>query len=141
MTVMTIQAAKTLSRLIAKLKESGIWDRTLVAIYSTDGGRAPAAGSQGNEGKNTVVLAGGMIKGGYYGDVGIAGDDGDGHVYSYSAPDVGTGAPMAASTNNDGRMAGKYIWRTVAKALEIPDEECQFPDVADAGALSWLLKA
>jgi hypothetical protein len=141
MTVMTIQAAKTLSRLIAKLKESGIWDRTLVAIYSTDGGRAPAAGSQGNEGKNTVVLAGGMIKGGYYGDVGIAGDDGDGHVYSYSAPDVGTGAPMAASTSNDGRMAGKYIWRTVAKALEIPDEECQFPDVADAGALSWLLKA
>jgi len=141
MEVMTLQASRSLARLIAKLKESAIWDRTLVAIYSTDGGRAPAAGSQGNEGKNTVVLAGGMIKGGYYGDVGIAGDDGDGHVYSYSAPNVSNGLPGAASTNNDGRMAGKYIWRTVAKALGVPDAECQFPDVADAAALTWLLKA
>ncbi len=85
-------------------------------------------------------LAGGMIRGGYYGDVGIAGDDGDGHVYSYSAPRIDNGQPMAAVTDGSGRLAGKYIWRTVAKALGIPDSEAsQFPDVADAAPLSWLL--
>lgn len=141
METMTLQASRSLARLITKLKEAAIWDRTLVAIYSTDGGRAPAAGSQGNEGKNTVILAGGMIKGGYYGDVGVAGDDGDGHTYFYKAPDVSNGTPGPASTDNSGRMPGKYIWRTVAKALGVPDAECQFPDVADASALSWMLKA
>lgn len=140
MQVETLQASLSLARLITKLKESGIYDRTLVAIYCTDGGRAPAAGSQGNEGKNTVILAGGMIRGGYYGDVGIAGDDGDGHVYSYSAPRVDNGQPMAAVTDGSGRLPGKYIWRTVAKALGIPDSEAgQFPDAADAAPLSWLL--
>jgi hypothetical protein len=141
MEVMTLQASKSLARLITKLKEAGIYDRTVVAVYCTDGGRAPAAGSQGNEGKNTVILAGGMIRGGYYGDVGIAGDDGDGHVYSYRAPRIEDGQPGPASTDNSGRLAGKYIWRTVNKALGVPDEECQFPDVADAAALPWLLNA
>jgi hypothetical protein len=140
MEVETKQASRALARLIAKLKEAGIYDRTLIAIYCTDGGRAPAAGSQGNEGKNTVILAGGMIKGGYYGDVGIAGDDGDGHVYSYSTPRVDNGQPGGAVTDSSGRLPGKYIWRTVSKALGIPDAEASaFPDVADAQPLSWLL--
>jgi len=140
MEVETLQASLSLARLIAKLKEAGIYDRTLIAVYCTDGGRAPAAGSQGNEGKNTVILAGGMIKGGYYGDVGVAGDDGDGHTYSYSAPRIDNGQPGAAATDGSGRLPGKYIWRTVAKALGVPDAEAsQFPDVADAEPLSWLL--
>lgn len=138
--VETQQASRALARLISKLKEAGIYDRTLIAIYCTDGGRAPAAGSQGNEGKNTVILAGGMIRGGYYGDVGVAGDDGDGHSYSYAAPRIDNGQPAASVTDNSGRLPGKYIWRTVAKALNVPDAEAsQFPDVADAQPLSWLL--
>ena len=50
------------------------------------------------------------------------------------------GQPMAPVTDGSGRLAGKYVWRTVAKALGIPDSEAgQFPDVADAAPLSWLL--
>ena len=141
MNTMTLQVALSLSRLIAKLKEAGIYERTLIAIYTTDGGRSPAAGSAGNEGKNSIVLAGGMIKGGYWGDVGVAGDDGDGHVYSFRAPDPETGALLAPSTNNDGRLPGAYVWRTVAKALGISDDVAgQFPDVAGAHALDFVLK-
>lgn len=140
MEVETKQASRALARLIAKLKEAGIYDRTLIAIYCTDGGRAPAAGSQGNEGKNTVILAGGMIKGGYYGDVGVAGDDGDGHSYSYAAPRLDNGQPGTSVTDSSNRLAGKHVWRTVAKALGIPDSEAsQFPDVADGQALDWML--
>jgi arylsulfatase A-like enzyme len=83
-----------LVRLIESLKAAGLYENTLIAIYTLDGGRAPAANSSGGEGKSGLMLAGGMIQGGYYGDVGIAGDDGDGHVYSYSAPDPATGAPL-----------------------------------------------
>jgi len=135
----TKQIALPLSRLIESLKKAGIYDRTLIAIYTTDGSRAPAANSSGYEGKNTVILAGGMIKGGYYGDLRVAGDDGDGHRYSYHAPDLDTGAPNATgTTKNDMRLPGSAIWRTVTKALRIPNAVAgKFPDVAGAKALDY----
>lgn len=142
MEVMTLQAALPLARLIESLKMAGIYDRTLIAVYSTDGGRAPAANSAGNEGKNTVMLAGGMVQGGYYGDVRVAGDDGDGHRYSYHMPDLITGMPISnGTTGKDKRVSGAHIWRTVMKALQVPDALAgQFPDVQSAHALDFMLR-
>jgi hypothetical protein len=135
------QATYPLARLIDRLKAAGLYDRTLIAIYSADGGRSPAAGTSGNVGKNAVILAGGMIKGGYYGDVTIQGDDGDGHRYGYRAPDPVTGTPGPIEEGNGNRLAGSAIWRTVMKALEVPDALCnQFADVAGVQPLSWLLR-
>lgn len=136
------QVARPLSRLIEQLKAAGIYDRTLIAIYCTDGGRSPAGGSYGDEGKNTVVLAGGMIRGGYWGDIRVAGDQADGHLYSYHAPDPATGAPGAGVTDNSGRISGAQMWRTVMKAVGTPDSLCdQFPDVAGVAPLSFLLRS
>jgi hypothetical protein len=142
MEIMAKQTALPLARLIEQLKARGIYDRTLIAIYSTDGGRSPAANSVGSEGKNSVMLAGGMIRGGYYGDVRVAGDDGDGHVYSYHMPDLATGIAINdGSTGNDKRVPGAHVWRTVMKALQIPDAvAAQFPDVAGAHPLAWMLR-
>ena len=87
------------------------------------------------------MLAGGRIQGGYYGDVGVAGDDGDGHVYSYSAPVPATGAPLGASTDNSGRLPGAYVWRTVMKSLGLPEELTGgFPD-AQVAPMDWMLRA
>lgn len=141
MRTMTLQASLTLSRLIQKLKDAGLFDRTLIAIYTADGGRAPAAGSSGNEGKNAIILAGGKIRGGYFGDVRVAGDDGDGHKYSYHAPDPVSGVAGPGYTNNDGRLSGAYVWRTVAKAAGIPDAlATQFADVRHTDPMPFVLR-
>jgi hypothetical protein len=141
MATMTAQVVLPLRRAIDAFKAAGIWDRTLIAIYTTDGGRAPAAGSAGNEGKNAALLAGGMIKGGYYGDVGVDGADSDGHRYKYAPPNLADGSRGAFSTTNDGRLEGKHVWRSVMRALAVDDAlASSFPDVADAQVLSWLLK-
>ena len=95
MRVMARQTVLPLVRLIESLQAAGIYDRTLIAIYSLDGGRSPAAASYGNEGKNTVILAGGMIEGGYYGDISVASDTANGHRYQYHIPDIATGQPGA----------------------------------------------
>jgi hypothetical protein len=145
MTTMAAQSAIPLARLIEKLQEVGLWDRTVIAMFSADGGRAPAAGSYGNEGKSTLVLAGGKIKGGYYGDVVVAGDVGGGHVYGYRTPDeAGVPGPMwtddGSATNN--RLGGARAWRTIMRALEIPDDVCdQYPDVAGVQPLGFMLQA
>lgn len=140
MNVMGLQCALPLARLIESLKLAGIWERTTIAIFSADGGRAPAANSYGNSGKNTLVLAGGNVTGGYFGDVGVAGDTGNGHTYSYRAPDPVSGAPTAPVTDNSNRLNGAYAWRTVMKALEIPDEIVgQYPDVAGVQPLPFML--
>ncbi len=141
MRVMARQTVLPLVRLIESLKAAGIYDRTLIAIYSLDGGRSPAASSYGNEGKNTVVLAGGMIEGGYYGDISVASDTAEGHRYRYHVPDLSTGQPGMTTTENNGRLAGATIWRTVMKALGIPESMYgQFPDVQGHSHLPWLLK-
>src|SRR6185503_6746132 len=134
------QVALPLARLIGKLKEAGLYDRTVIAIYTTDGSRSPGAGSYGNEGKNTVVLAGGGIRGGYYGDIRVAGNTADGHSYSYHPPDD-AGGPGSGSTDNNGRLDSARVWRTVMKAAGLPDDlASQFPDVASARPLSFLLR-
>jgi len=134
------QVALPLARLISKLKEAGLYDRTVIAIYTTDGSRSPGAGSYGNEGKNTVILAGGGIRGGYFGDIRVAGNTADGHSYSYHPPDD-SGAPGAGSTDNNGRLDSARVWRTVMKAAGLPDDlATQFPDVASARPLSFVLR-
>jgi hypothetical protein len=140
MNTMGLQCALPLARLIESLKTAGIWDRTTIAVFSADGGRAPSANSYGDSGKNTLLLAGGNVKGGYYGDVGVAGDTGAGHSYSYRVPDPVSGAPTAPVTDNSNRLNGAYAWRTVMKALEIPDEVVnQYPDVAGYQPLPFML--
>ncbi|MCH9687004.1 MAG: DUF1501 domain-containing protein [Deltaproteobacteria bacterium] len=140
MNTMGLQCALPLARLIESFKQAGIWDRTLIAVYSSDGGRAPAANSYGNSGKNGMILAGGNIRGGYYGDVGVAGDMGNGHEYNYSVPDPVTGAPQAPVTGNEGRLSGAYAWRTVMKALQVPDDlAAQYPDVLGSQPLNFML--
>jgi hypothetical protein len=131
-----------LVKLIESLKKAGIYDRTLIIVSTADGGRAPAAGSSGDEGKNGFILAGGMIRGGYYGDIRPGAADGNGQKYVYHAPDVATGAPAATGTEgNDRRLAPAPLWRTMAKALKISDTYAsQFPDVKNASPLSWLLR-
>jgi hypothetical protein len=140
---MAQQISRPLARMIQKLKEANIFDRTVIAVYCVDGSREAKADSYGNAGKNTVILAGGKIRGGYFGDVRVASNAGDGHEYSYHAPDLTTGAirPNGA-LNNDGRVSGASVWRTVMKALAVPDVLCaRFPDVAGAAALPFLLRA
>ncbi|HET6343745.1 MAG TPA: hypothetical protein VFH51_02385, partial [Myxococcota bacterium] len=56
-TQMRTEAAQTslpLARLIESLKLAGLYERTVIAMYTLDGSRAPAAGSEGDEGKNTL---------------------------------------------------------------------------------------
>lgn len=142
MAIMTKQVSLTLARMIEQLKKAGIYDRTLIAIYTTDGSRSPAAGSAGNEGKNSIVLAGGMIRGGYYGDIRADAPEGDGHRYGYCAPNLDNGAPSAPRTDDEGRVPGSAVWRTVMKALRVSDEICsKFPDVASAKPLPFMLRA
>lgn len=141
MRVMARQTVLPLVRLIESLKASGMYEDTLIAIYSLDGGRSPAASSYGNEGLNTVILAGGMINGGYYGDVSVAGDQGDGHSFRYHIPDRDTGSIATSVTDNSSRISGASIWKTVAKANRIPEAVYdQFPDVQGHPTLDWMLR-
>lgn len=140
--VMARQAAVPLARLIEQLKMNDLFDDTIIAVYSLDGGRSPAANSSGNEGKNTVILAGGRVQGGYFGDVKIAGDKGDGHVYSYHRPDDRSAAPhLMGTTKNDLRTPGRDIWHTLMHALQIPSSVYDaLPDVAGAKRLDFMLR-
>lgn len=135
------QTAIPLSRLIETFKAAGIYDRTLIAMYTLDGSRAPAANSFGSEGKNGLILAGGMIRGGYYGDVTVGGLHADGHWYRYHRPDD-SGQPVPSGAgDNSGRVSGADVWRTVMKALETPDSlAASFADSAGGRPLSYLLK-
>jgi Protein of unknown function (DUF1501) len=141
----TLQMALPLSRLIEKLKAANLYDRTLIALYTCDGSRAPAANSQGSDdmSKMTIVLAGGAIKGGYYGDIRVGGKDGDGQSYLIHMPDPVTGmpVPVGSSKGSVGRIPGSVMWRTVAKAMRVSDTLAgQFPVVADAKPMDFLLR-
>lgn len=131
-----------LVRLIEKLKQAGLYERTLIVVSTADGGRAPAAGSSGDEGKNGVILAGGMIRGGYYGDIKADAIDGDGHRYRYRMPDLSTGiADPQGTTGNDRRVPAANLWRTIMTAVAVPAATLnQFPSVAAAAPLQWLLR-
>jgi hypothetical protein len=139
MYTMGLQAALPLTRLIESLKAAGIYEQTLIVVYSADGGRAPSGNSYGNEGKNTFVIAGRGVRGGYYGDVSVTANDGYGHQYGYHLPDE-AGNPTAPVTDNSNRYEGARSWRTVMKALDMPDDLCEeFPDVAGRSPLNFML--
>ncbi len=140
MKTMAAQSAVPLARLIESIKAiPGMWDRTVIAIYSADGGRSPSANSYGNEGKSSFVLAGGRIRGGYFGDVRVAGNTGTGHTWSYVSPDD-SGAAVVPVSGGEGRVPGARSWRTVMRALGIPDDVAgQYPDVAAHQPLEFML--
>lgn len=141
----TLQMAPSLARLIEKLKAANLYDRTVIALYTCDGSRAPAANSQGSDdmAKMTIILAGGGIKGGYYGDITVGGKVADGQSYEIHMPDPITGlpVPMGSTKGSIGRIPGSVMWRTVAKAMGIPDTLIgTFPLVADAKPMDFLLR-
>ncbi len=140
------QASMPLARIIQFMKDLGVWNRTLIAVYTLDGSRRPAANSYGNDGKGTMILAGGMIKGGYYGDIRVTKDLDDGHEYGFLPPDPSTGAPAGSPITQwgspDKRTPSADIWLTVMKALGIPDELAKkFPDVQNGRVHQYMLKA
>jgi hypothetical protein len=141
MKTMAAQSAIPLTRLIESIKAiPGMWERTVIAVYSADGGRTPSANSYGNEGKNTFLIAGGMVKGGYYGDVQVAGNTGTGHTWTYVSPDESGAPTIPIGGDNSGRLNGARSWRTVMKALGVDSTFCaQFPDVANAQPLNFML--
>ena len=139
------QSARPLARAIQHFKDLGLWQRTLIAIYTLDGSREPKANSYGDSGKGTVILAGGMIRGGYYGDIRPIKDLAAGHDFGFVVADPVTGAPTGELVSSWGdkskRTPSADIWLTVMKALGIPDDVArQFPDVADGKTLDYLLK-
>ncbi len=135
------QFALPLARLIETLKANGVYDRTIVAIYTTDGGRGVECESFGDHGKNAVVLAGGRIKGGYYGDIRILEDQGTYYRYSYHMPGSNGLTLPNGVTDNGGRVSGASVWKTVAKALGIPSSLYNsYSDVQSAPELNYLLK-
>jgi len=144
MVVHAKQCALPLARMIEAFKTAGIWDRTLIAIFTADGSRPPGAGYSGDRGKNTCVLAGGMIRGGYFGDIRVAGDMGNGHSYSYHMPDLTTGQPIAQGSrdgDNSRRVPGGRVWRTIAKAFGAPDSLVNgFAPVANLQPLPFMLR-
>jgi hypothetical protein len=139
------QTAIPLARLIRKLKDAGMYERTVIAIYTLDGGRPLDAGQSGDRGKNSVILAGGRVKGGYFGDIRLsrAASGSTPQQFSYHAPDLVTGAPGPgmSSTDNTMRLASAALWRTVMKAAGIPDALCDtFGAVAAARPLPFMLR-
>lgn len=132
-----------LARLIADLKEKGIWDNTLIMLNSTDGGRSPAVDSYGDSGKNSMILAGGMVKGGYYGDIKVVGNDGNAHKYAYYKPNYKTGQTEANGAEDNGqRIPGAVAYRTILTAMGAPvDMYKKFPDVGEGEILSCMLKS
>ena len=137
------QIARPLARLIKSLKDAGIYDRTTIVIYTLDGGRSPAADSWGSEGKNGFILAGGKVKGGYYGDLKVASRNGDAHTFSYHMPDLTSGLAIAnGTTGNDRRVSGASAWKTVMKAAGISSQlMSKFPDTNAGQPLDFMLKA
>ncbi|MBK9039360.1 MAG: DUF1501 domain-containing protein [Bdellovibrionales bacterium] len=136
------QFAFPLARMIQQLKAAGKFDQTVIAIYTTDGSRSPASESYGTNSKNSVILAGGRIRGGYYGDVKVAGDLGNGHQFSYHKPNEANGVALAAGdTAGGGRTSGASVWKTVAKALGISSSLYNsYTDVQSAPSLDFLLR-
>ncbi|MCA2961095.1 MAG: DUF1501 domain-containing protein [Silvanigrellales bacterium] len=140
-----IQTALPLARLIAALKAAGIYDRTVIAMYTLDGSRPVLRDGDGYFTKNSVVLAGGGIRGGYYGDIRLR----NGNWFLH--PPGADGAPVADnlalrmgdsnSANANRRVQGRDVYKTVAKAAGIADALVNsFPDVTQGRVLSYLLR-
>jgi hypothetical protein len=130
------QTALALARLIQSLKAAGIYDKTVIAMYTLDGSRSPKRNSVGEGSKNALILAGGAIKGGYYGDVSMKGKD----VF-YHRPDDNGVAIANGVKDASNRIAAQDIYCTVAKAMGIADEWVKgFPDAQKGKILNYMLK-
>lgn len=134
------QISMPLARLITKLKEAGLYERTVIAVYTLDGSRSPKAASYGNDGKNTLILAGGGIRGGYWGDIRLS-DEGGRNGFTYHPPDPETGAPSGSFRGIDGRLDSGRVWRTVMKAAGVPDALCdEYSEVRGKAPLGFVLR-
>ncbi|MCB9633963.1 MAG: DUF1501 domain-containing protein [Sandaracinus sp.] len=134
------QLSKPLARLVAKLQEEGLYERTVIAVYTADGSRAPHANSYGNDGKNTLILAGGRIRGGYYGDIRLS-DEGGRNGVTYHPPGE-DGRPIGdAFRGTNGRLSSSRLWRTVIEAAGVPRETYEgFAEVQSATPYGFVLR-
>lgn len=132
------QTALSLARFIAASKAAGQWEKTLIVMFTTDGSRSPMSSSTGENSKNGVVLAGGMIKGGYYGDIRL------GSNFTYHRPDD-NGLPIAVGVNEGTRtqrVAAADIYKTIAQAAGLPTSLTdQFPDIKNGKVLTYMLRS
>lgn len=136
MNAMAQQSGWTLARLITQLKAAGLYDRTVIAMYTLDGGRSPLLNTTGDGTKNGVVLAGGMIRGGYFGDIDVSTS---GQV-TYRRPDASGNAIAAGTTGRDMRVPAADVYKTVAKAAGIPDSLVNsLPDVRNGTVMNYML--
>ncbi len=137
MNTMAQQSGLTLARLIQSLKLAGLYDTTLIAMYTLDGGRSPLRNSTGEDTKNGLILAGGMIRGGYYGDIQVSTSG----VVTYRRPND-LGQPIAAgTTGRDMRVPAADVYKTVAKAAGLPDSLVNsLPDVQGGRVLNYMLR-
>lgn len=136
MNTMAQQSGWTLARLITQLKAAGLYDRTVIAMYTLDGGRSPLLNSVGDGTKNGVVLAGGMINGGYYGDIAVSTN---GQV-TYRRPDASGNAIATGTTGREMRVPAADVYKTVAKAAGIPDTLVNsLTDVRNGAVLNYML--
>ncbi len=131
------QTAMSLARFITAAKASGQWEKTLIVMFTTDGSRSPMSSSTGENSKNGIVLAGGMIKGGYYGDIRL------GANFTYHRPDD-AGLPVAVGVNEGTRtqrVAAADIYKTIAHAAGLPTSLTdQFPDIKNGKVLTYMLR-
>ena len=119
---MGAQLGLVLARLISKLKAAGLYDDTAILVTSLDGGRSLRIDSDGSGGLNTFLLAGGRIQGGYYGDVKVTMTEGSRNTYAYHRPDAASGRPVdVGNTDNGGRVENAVAYRTILKAMGIPE--------------------
>lgn len=141
---MARQFALPLARMITQLKAAGVYDNTVIMVNSLDGGRTPHAESSGDEGKNTMILAGGRIKGGYFGDIRLSPiQDGINKTVYYHRPEANGTPTNSPVENRDGgnRVPGRDGWRTLMKALNIPDAlAASFPDTQAGVVQSYMLR-
>lgn len=129
------------AKMVEALRANGKWDETLIMLNTTDGGRSPMVDSYGDSGKNSMCLIGPGIKGGYYGDIRVVGNDGNRHKYAYHKPDYKTGQTQAnGAQDNSGRIPGAVAYRTILTAMGAPVEMYKkFPDVKEGEILSCML--
>lgn len=130
------QSGRTLARLIQFLKNNNLWANTVIAMYTLDGSRGMQSYSTGENTKNAVVLAGGRIRGGYYGDIRFSNGQ-----FFYHRPDD-TGRPVATGTTGGSqRVPAADVYKTVLSAAGIPTNTLDgFADVRPGRVLSYMLK-
>lgn len=131
------QTGKNLARLIDNLKQSGLWNDTIIAMYTLDGSRSPNSNSTGDGTKNSIILAGGKIRGGYYGDVSM---NNSGQI-TYFRPNDSGQSVSEGTTGRGMRVPAADIYKTVAFAAGLPISLVDsFPDARGGKVLNYLLR-